>query len=109
MSWCLKSALGGLISRAWGERLFPREVNPGSSGEFHDKETEQGRLVVHRMSCVYTPRIQEAYRNGHFAETFRDGTRARLWEGARGELAVCLYTAWDVKGKVYASSGRVLT
>lgn len=27
----------------------------------------------------------------------------------RGELAVYLYTAWDVKGKVYASSGRVLT
>ena len=53
-SWCAvtKSAavtLGGLISGAWGVRLFSREVNPGSAGEFHDKGTEQGRLVVHRM------------------------------------------------------------
>lgn len=47
-SWCAvtKSAavtLGGLISGAWGVRLFSREVNPGSAGEFHDKGTEQGR------------------------------------------------------------------
>ena len=113
-SWCAvtKSAavtLGGLISGAWGVRLFSREVNPGSSGQFHDKGTEQGRWVVHRMWCGSSPRIQEAYRNGHFAETFRDGSRTKLWEGARGELAVWLYTAWDVKGKVYASSGKVLT
>ena len=47
VSWCVVNkmaavTLGGLVSGAWGVRLFPGEVNPGSSGESHDKGTEQG-------------------------------------------------------------------
>lgn len=56
-----------------------------------------------------SPKIKEAYRNGHFAEDFTDGRRIMLQQGAQVDWAACLHAGWDLKGKVDASPRKVLT
>lgn len=37
--------------------------------------------------------MKKDFRNGHFAEAFSEGRRARLWEGARVDWVVCFHAA----------------